>query len=654
MVRWLISLLGGRLRKILIASFCLVAGITVGVNALVTSRVIQEYLSTAESNLVARDMSLAKAFYQLKLDEVSAISHRLALDSWVIQNLNHASAGNAEAIRIIDQQITNKITVLALGGTHLIAILNPQGDLVVGRVLNQEGILLPLISEGKWGQLAIVREALKRGEPQAGTEVIPAEYLAQVGLDRQAFVPLVETPLAAREAFDPREGKAGLALTGVHPLYTSDRRILGAALSVYLFNNDFTLVDRIKEVAGIDTVTIFFGDLRVATNVMTEQGKRAVGTRISEAVHKVVLSEGRDYVGRAYVVNEWFITRYAPLRNSGGTVVGSLYVGARESAFLHLVNNFNRRMVLIALICILLAGVIALPIARVVLRPIDDLVRATERLAEGDMGVRVDARGNGELDVLGRSFNHMVETLNRTQEELLNKEKLASMGQLAAGVAHEINNPLGSILLFADTLHREAAEKDRQREDLKMIVQETLRCKKIVSDLLNFAREQDVLAQESNVNDILQQAINSVSHQSSFAQVQIVRNFDSELPRIQADPSQLVQVFVNLLNNSAEAMPEGGTITLETRRMDHQQSVEIAVTDTGGGIPEENLGKLFNPFFTTKPLGKGTGLGLSIVYGIIKMHRGQISVRSQLGMGTTFTITLPVFFTKQEHISSEG
>jgi len=187
-----------------------------------------------------------------------------------------------------------------------------------------------------------------------------------------------------------------------------------------------------------------------------------------------------------------------------------------------------------------------------------------------------------------------------------------------------------------------------------MIVQETLRCKKIVSDLLNFAREQDVLAQESDVNDIVQQAINSVSHQPSFAQVQIVRNFDSELPHIQADPSQLVQVFVNLLNNSAEAMPQGGTITLETRRMDHQQSVEIAVRDTGGGIPEENLGKLFNPFFTTKPLGKGTGLGLSIVYGIIKMHRGQISVKSQLGTGTTFTITLPVFFTKQEHISSEG
>ncbi|HSB03721.1 MAG TPA: hypothetical protein VLK23_00910, partial [Thermodesulfobacteriota bacterium] len=206
MIPWMPSLLGWRLRKVLIASFCLLAGLTVGLNALVSSLVIEEYLTTAESNLVARDMGLAKAFYQLKLDEVSAISHRLALDPWVIQNLNLASSGIPEAINIIDQQIINKITVLALGGTHLIAILNPRGDLVVGRLVNQEGIILPLISKGEWGQLPIVKEVLQNGKPQAATEVIPVEFLAQVGLDRQAFVPLVETPLAAPEPFDPREG----------------------------------------------------------------------------------------------------------------------------------------------------------------------------------------------------------------------------------------------------------------------------------------------------------------------------------------------------------------------------------------------------------------------------------------------------------------
>ena len=137
--------------------------------------------------------------------------------------------------------------------------------------------------------------------------------LSEVRLDRQASIALIETPLAAPEPFDSREGTAGLAMTGAYPLRDRNGRVCGAVLSAYLFNNDFTLVDRIKEVAGIDTVTIFFGDLRVSTNVMTEQGRRAVGTRVSQSVRDVVLNQSSTYVGRAYVVNEWFITRYEPL-----------------------------------------------------------------------------------------------------------------------------------------------------------------------------------------------------------------------------------------------------------------------------------------------------------------------------------------------------
>lgn len=641
MRRWIGIILGGRLQKVLIASFALVAGITIGLNTLVTSRVIREYLAKAEAGLVARDMNLAKAFYRLKMEEIEAISHRLSLDTWVIKGLSAAARGESDAIRIIDQQITNKISVLALGGTHFIAILDERGRTVVSRVLTQTGKLSAPLLQGEWKPLPIVQEVLEAGKPQTATEVISKELLAQVGLDQQAFIPLIQTPLAAPEPFDPREGTAGLALTGVYPLRNPDQRIIGAVLSVYLFNNDFTLVDRIKEVARIDTVTLFFGDMRVATNVMTEQGKRAVGTRISQAVRNVVLSEGRDYVGRAYVVNEWFITRYTPLSDSRGRVVGSLYVGARESSFLTLVHDFNNQVGLIAFICILLAGVIAVPIALLFIKPIDALVESTRRISEGDMGIRVKISGKGELATLGHSFNTMVETLERTQNELVHKEKLASMGQLAAGVAHEINNPLGTIMLYAETLQREAVEDGAKQEDFKMILDATHRCKRIVADLLNFAREQEMLTQESNLHDILEQAIKSVSSQPSFERVRISRCFDPDLPLIHADPAQLVQVFVNLLNNAADAMTEGGGITITTR-FSKGQTVEIEISDTGRGITKENLGKLFTPFYTTKPLGKGTGLGLSIVYGIIKMHRGQIQVSSQIGNGTIFTVTLPM------------
>jgi two-component system NtrC family sensor kinase len=321
-------------------------------------------------------------------------------------------------------------------------------------------------------------------------------------------------------------------------------------------------------------------------------------------------------------------------------VVGSLYVGARESAFLGLLHTFYFRVALIALICIVLAGIIAVPIAQFITHPIAELVEATRRLAQGDMTVRVPVYSQGELAVLGQSFNIMVETLHQTQQELLHKERLASMGQLAAGVAHEINNPLGTILLFSDVMYKEAPQDDPRRDDLKMIINETTRCKNIVADLLNFARQQEVLAQETDVHALLEKVVEGVRLQPIFEGVEIVHQFSPTLPAIQADPAQLQQVFVNLLNNAAEAMGGGGTITLATRPLNGQ--VEIKVSDTGCGIPEGNLGKLFTPFFTTKALGKGTGLGLSIVYGIIKMHRGQIAVQSQVGRGTTFTVTLPV------------
>ncbi len=653
MKRFFSSFLGGRLQIVLIASFSLVAALTVGLNALVVSQVIRGYLETAQDNRVARDMDLAEAFYQLKLDEITAVGHRMVRDPRVIQNLPAAFQGQAEAIGIIDQEISRKITVPTLGGTHLIAMLDTEGNILLGRVLSSEGQLSPLITQGNWGQLPIVEDVLSSGEEQAATEIIPAEFLAQVGLDDQARIPLKYTAKAAPEPFDPREGTAGLALTGVSPLTSEEGRVIGAVLAAYLFNNDFTLVDRIKEVAGVDTVTIFFGDLRVSTNVPDEEGKRAVGTRVSQEVYDVVLKQGNFYPGRAFVVNEWFITRYEPLRDHEGQVVGSLYVGARVSAFQRLRNTFYTWVALIALICVVLAGVIAVPIAKVITRPIAELVEAHRRLAQGDMTTRVQAYGNGELAVLGRSFNSMVETLHQTQQELLHKEKLASMGQLAAGVAHEINNPLGTILLFSDVMYKEAPEDDHRRDDLKMIINETTRCRNIVADLLNFARQQEVLAHETDVHALLEQAVEGVSHQPVFERVEIVRQFSLDLPTIQADPAQLQQVFVNLLNNAAEAMEEGGTITLATRPV-NSQWVEIKVSDTGCGIPEENLGKLFTPFFTTKALGKGTGLGLSIVYGIIKMHRGQIAVQSQVGQGTTFTVTLPVQLPKGQLASTSA
>ena len=189
-------------------------------------------------------------------------------------------------------------------------------------------------------------------------------------------------------------------------------------------------------------------------------------------------------------------------------------------------------------------------------------------------------------------------------------------------------------------MHKQTDEDNPHHADLGMIIDETVRCKRIVSDLLNFARQQEVLAQDTDLHALLDQVITNTSRQPAFKQITVMRDYLDAPLIIQADPAQMQQVFINLLNNAAEAIEGEGKITISTRQVD-AEFVEIKVADTGYGIPEESMGKIYTPFFTTKEVGKGTGLGLAIVYGIIKMHRGQISMQSQVGIGTTFSILLP-------------
>jgi two-component system NtrC family sensor kinase len=642
MKKLLARLAGSQLRYTLVVGFVLTAAVTVVVSALITGRVISDYLEGAQDERVGRDMELAKAFYQFKLDETDAIAYRMVRDVRVIEGLSVAQPGQAGIVETIDQQIVHKITVPIVGGTYLLVVLDAEGNVVASRARSTEGKLSPIITEGNWTGLPVVQRVLHWGTELVATEILPAEYLAQVGLDRQARIELKDTPRAAPEPFDPREGTAGLALTAVHPVRGKDGQIVGAVLAAYLFNNDFTLVDHIKEVAGVDTVTIFFGDLRVSTNVPLDgTGERAIGTRVSQEVFDQVLVEGQEFTGPAFVVNQDYITRYAPLYDHRGQVVGSLYVGAEMASFQQLDDSFRGQVFLIAGATVLLAILVAIPLAWSISRPLTDLARATRKVSLGDRSVRVSANGRGELGMLAKSFNTMVETLQDTQERLVQKEKLASVGQLAAGVAHEINNPLGTVLLYADILHKETPKDDQQhREDLQMILREATRCKTIVNDLLNFSRQNDVLAQETDLNDLLQSMVEEASRKDLYRSMELATDFDPDLPPIQADPLQLHQVFLNLMSNAAEAMPGGGRLTLRTRRGPVAGTVTVQVQDTGVGISEENMSKLFTPFFTTKPIGKGTGLGLAIIYGIVKMHRGQISVQSQEGEGTTFTLTL--------------
>jgi len=232
------------------------------------------------------------------------------------------------------------------------------------------------------------------------------------------------------------------------------------------------------------------------------------------------------------------------------------------------------------------------------------------------------------------------EQLASVQEALVQSEKLASMGQLAAGIAHEVNNPLGVVLMYAHLLMDEHKDDPKLREDLNMILEQTDRCKKIVAGLLNFSRQNKVVRHPTDVCQLAERSLKIIPTPEN---IEIRFEHEIEDPIAELDADQIMQILVNLIDNAYEAMAGGGTLTVTIRGDDTH--VCFTVTDTGVGIAQEHMAKIFEPFYTTKQLGKGTGLGLAVAYGIVKMHRGDIHVESnsdpaQGPIGTTFTVTL--------------
>jgi two-component system NtrC family sensor kinase len=234
-----------------------------------------------------------------------------------------------------------------------------------------------------------------------------------------------------------------------------------------------------------------------------------------------------------------------------------------------------------------------------------------------------------------------ISDLKENQTRLIHAEKLASMGQMAAGIAHELNNPLGVILMYANILKEDiegGTGTGRQREDVERIIRESERSRSIVRGILNFAREEKVDREPTDINALLSEAIEAAHALDAAGQVRVERDLDDALGLCRVDRRQIRQVFDNIIRNAVEAMPNGGSLTVESRKGVGQFTV--AISDTGPGIPVENLPKLFSPFFTTKPAGKGTGLGLVVCYGIVKMHGGTIEAANRPGGGARFEITV--------------
>jgi two-component system NtrC family sensor kinase len=312
------------------------------------------------------------------------------------------------------------------------------------------------------------------------------------------------------------------------------------------------------------------------------------------------------------------------------------------------------RLLFFAIIAIAsISVIIYLLLKQIVVKPVSQIVEATHHVATGDLNYNVTLNKNDEIGELAKSFNEMTHKLSEAQRQLYQSDKLASVGRLASGVAHEINNPLTGVLTYSSFLLKRVDDKPEFKEDLEVIVRETKRCRDIVKGLLDFARQSQPAKRQADLNEIIVHASRIVQNQLSIHHIKLEQNLDSKLPLIYADVNQIQQVLVNLLVNAIDAIGEnGGNIAVTTGLVKNgkrvaagpapeKEYIRIKVTDTGCGIPAEDLQKIFDPFFSTKGQ-KGTGLGLAVVWGIIEKHNGRITVDSKVGKGTTFTILLPV------------
>ena len=330
-------------------------------------------------------------------------------------------------------------------------------------------------------------------------------------------------------------------------------------------------------------------------------------------------------------------------------------------------RDYRNQFTMITCIFILITGMLITFLTQIfVNRPIQRLVEHSAKVSVGNLDVRVPVTSHDELGELSEAVNQMTENLGiarreleawgsnletkviertweikRIETQLYRSEKLASLGKLVAGIAHEINNPLTGVLLYSSIVNSDKRLHEGLKGDMEKIIGESRRCAEIVSRLLEFSREAIPHKEAVSLNELLDQIIAMLHNQPSLLDIEFIREYTLSLPDIFIDPGQLQQVFINLILNAGQAMKGEGTLTITTR-LDGQGLLACAdIRDTGCGISEENLRRIFDPFYTTKP--EGTGLGLSISYGIVESNAGTIEVKSEVDKGTIFTVKLPLY-----------
>jgi two-component system NtrC family sensor kinase len=631
-------------RSKIIASFLGVTFLVGLVSLLVGGHLLNKSVLGEARNRVAQDLNAAREMYDnsVRMIEVS---------------LNITTLGYGFIVAFRDKDTSDLVFRLGRIAQH--------GGLDFAGITDEKGQTIcrigPHSIPGKKSQSPnpIVTLALEKKTLASGAVVLSEEFLNAENpqLAERARVDIVPTPGATPAA--EKVVTSGLTLSAGVPVL-HEGRLLGVLYGGILLNRDERIVDTVRgtvfrneEYKGrsIGRATIFLNDVRVATNVPAQDGGRAIGTKVAEDVKEHVLDKGERWTKRAVVITDWYITAYEPIKDIFDKTVGILGMGVLEEKYVDLRWRTLSSFVLITLAGMALATLLGCFMAGKIINPVHRLILASQQVTEGSLTPDIGPVSSGEMAVLQNTFKEMVAAMGRrraeSQDRLLLSERQASVGRLAAGVAHEINNPLTGVLTYTHMLLRRKDLNEEVRADLQTVAEATERVRKIVKGLLDFSRQTKLDREQVDVNRLISNTIALMENQALLKGIGMVFKPGDDLHMVNMDRSQFQSVLLNILINALDATKPGDSITVSTSKSPvlneaGQEGIEISIADTGCGIPPEHLNKLFDPFFTTKEVGHGTGLGLSVTLGIVQRHGGSIQVSSEVGKGSTFTIWVPL------------
>ncbi len=556
-------------------------------------------------------------------------------------------------------------------GFDFLYYIPPQGDIIPA------GDAAAPTDPSHW---PVVQNALD-GIGSTEIDIFSAQDLSEISslLSEQADIPLVPTK-AALPTTRTQETR-GMVIHSAAAVTAGD----GTLVAGVLLNRNLDFIDTINSLVypeasltegSLGTTTLFLDDVRVSTNVRLFENVRALGTRVSIEVRAAVLDEGRIWLDRAFVVNDWYISAYEPLIDSFGNRVGMLYVGFLDSPYR---AAKARTLWLISggfLLLLALSVPLFLRLARGVFKPLEDMVKTISKVEAGDLSARTGladsdnemSRVSSHLDTVleqvqdrdqrlrewadelenrVKSRTHELQDANQqlemTTKQLVVSEKLAAIGEITASVAHEINNPVAVIQGNVDVIHEELGSRAAPlKTEFSIVFEQVHRINTLVNKLLQFARPEEFAGTVSthSPNDVIDDTLPLVQHLLNKAKIQLKLALNSKR-QVAINRTELQQILINLIANAIQAMEQGGVLSIATDDIEKDQraGVLITVADTGVGMPPDVIERVFDPFYTTKK-AEGTGLGLSITQKLITLSDGKIWVESSVGKGTTFSVFL--------------